>query len=82
MRSQVHATGTPSVTARGVDPQKGPQEAEKAPEKELASPLHYSLRHGNPRIHLGDVPGLEVQAAINLAKDRVEWKKNRPSRRC
>ncbi len=30
----------------------------------------------------GDVSGLEIQAAINLAKERVEWKKNRPSRRC
>ncbi len=28
-----------------------------------------------PESILGDVSGLEIQAAINLAKERVEWKK-------
>ncbi len=31
---------------------------------------------------LDDVLELEIEAAINLAKERVEWKKNRPSRQC
>ncbi len=35
-----------------------------------------------PESILGDISGLEIQAAINLAKEREEWKKNRPSRRC
>ncbi len=35
----------------GRGPARGPQEAEKAPEKQLASPPHYALRHGNPSIH-------------------------------
>ncbi len=52
----------------------------------IASPCATSpskkMRQTNPRISLGDVPGLEVQVAINLAKNRVEWKRNRPSRRC
>ncbi len=42
-----------------------------------------------PRLHIYDffgvvlysVPGQEVQVAINLKKNRVEWKRNRPSRR-
>ncbi len=35
-----------------------------------------------PESILGDVSGPEIQAEINTAKERVEWKKNRPSRRC
>ncbi len=30
----------------------------------------------------GDVLGLDVQVAINIAKNKVEWKRNRPSMRC
>ncbi len=30
----------------------------------------------------GDVSGLEIQAAINLEKESVQWQKYRPSRRC
>ncbi len=36
MRTQVHATGTPSVSARGRGPARGPQEAEKAPENQTS----------------------------------------------
>ncbi len=30
-----------------------------------------------PESVFGDVPGLEVQVAINLAMNRVEWKRNK-----
>ncbi len=35
-----------------------------------------------PESLFGDVPGLDVQTAINLAMNREEWKNNRLSRRC
>ncbi len=39
-----------------------------------------TMRQTNPRISLSaDLPGLEVQVAVNLAENRVEWKRNRPS---
>ncbi len=39
----------------------------------------YYNASNQPQSTLGDISGLEIQAAINLAKERVEWKKNRPS---
>ncbi len=70
--------GNPSVAARGWNPQ-GPQEAEKRRRSNL---LLYSTTLCDIESILGDVSGLEIQAAINLAKERVEWNKNRPFRRC
>ncbi len=35
-----------------------------------------------PESIFGDVLDLDVLAAIHLANDRIEWEKNRPSKRC
>ncbi len=35
-----------------------------------------------PKSIFGDLIDLDVNEAISLAKDRIEWKKNRPSKRC
>ncbi len=34
-----------------------------------------------PESVFGDLPGLEVQVAINVAKNKLEWKRIGPSRR-
>ncbi len=36
----------------------------------------------DPESLFGDVPDLDIYTAINLAINTVEWKENRPSRRC
>ncbi len=43
----------------GRGPAKGPQEAEKAPEKQLASLLHYVKP--TPESIIGNISGLEIQ---------------------
>ncbi len=35
-----------------------------------------------PESLYGDVPNLDIATASKIAKDRTEWKKLRPSKRC
>lgn len=42
----------------------------------------YTMRQTNARFNTWLVPGLNVQAAVQLTIDRLEWKKLRPSKRC
>ncbi len=35
-----------------------------------------------PEALFGDISDLDVYTAINLAMNKVEWKEDRPSRRC
>ncbi len=69
MGAFAHNAGSPRF-CEGRGPERGPQEAMKAPGKLSA-----------PESLLGDVPDLDVYTAINLAMNRVEWKANRPSKR-
>ncbi len=68
MRATERCTGPPSVAARGgATPKGGVQEAEKALEKPLDTPTAESL--------FGDVPDLNIDKALKIAKNRIEWKK-------
>ncbi len=40
------------------------------------------LRQTDVVIDLADLIDLDICAGISLAKDRIAWKKNRPSKRC
>ncbi len=83
-----------TIADEARQPLSGCCDARKRPALELTGPHSQNgrappdptcpsiMRPTNPRIFLGDVSGLEIQAAINLAKERVEWKKNWFSRRC
>ncbi len=59
---------TPSVAARGARPERGVQEAEKAARSVTA------VRQINSRILFGDAPDLNIDKALKIAKNRIEWK--------
>ncbi len=59
---------------RCTGPERGMQEAEKALEKPLDTRTAESL--------FGDVPDLNIDKALKIAKNRIEWKTRRPSKRC
>ncbi len=39
-------------------------------------------RQTNTRINFGDVPELNVTAAIRISRERIEWKSRKPSMHC
>ncbi len=75
MRTHVHATGTPRLL-RGEGSRK---EAEKAPEKQLASLLHYALRYGIA----ADCPASRTMSHVNPSASQRSTGESRhiPSRK-
>ncbi len=94
MRVVTHATfGLAAPKYAGEDDRKGKfQEAGKAIEDPSLSPLSTESRtvrqvllnwvKPTQESILGDLNGKDVNTAISLARDRIEWKKLRPSNRC
>ncbi len=54
----------------------------KMDERRTARQVLLNCVKPKPESIFGDLIDLDVNEAISLAKDRIEWKKNRPSKRC